>query len=48
MVAIEDRLDRVVDQVGTIILGKERAIRLALSCLLARGHLLNEDLPGMG
>lgn len=48
MAAFEDRLDRVVDQVGTIILGKERVIRLALSCLLARGHLLIEDLPGMG
>lgn len=48
MAALEDHLDRVVQQVGTIILGKERAIRLALSGLLARGHLLIEDLPGMG
>jgi MoxR-like ATPase len=31
-----------------IILGKERQIRLALACLLARGHLLIEDLPGVG
>jgi MoxR-like ATPase len=31
-----------------IILGKEDAIRLAFCCLLARGHLLIEDLPGMG
>jgi len=31
-----------------IILGKQRTIRLALCCLLARGHLLIEDLPGMG
>jgi MoxR-like ATPase len=31
-----------------IILGKERQLRLALSCLLARGHLLIEDLPGVG
>ncbi len=31
-----------------IILGKETQIRLALSCLLARGHLLIEDLPGVG
>jgi MoxR-like ATPase len=37
-----------IQQVGTTILGKERAIRLALACLLARGHLLIEDLPGMG
>jgi MoxR-like ATPase len=33
---------------GEIILGKERQLRLALSCLLARGHLLIEDLPGVG
>ncbi|MEZ5575939.1 MAG: AAA family ATPase [Candidatus Competibacteraceae bacterium] len=45
---LEDRLDLVIQQVGSTILGKERAIRLALSCLLARGHLLIEDLPGMG
>lgn len=34
--------------VGSIVLGKEREIRLALACLLARGHLLIEDLPGVG
>lgn len=33
---------------GNIILGKEKQLRLALACLLARGHLLIEDLPGMG
>src|SRR5712692_3570699 len=38
----------VIQQAGKIILGKERQIRLALACLLARGHLLIEDLPGMG
>jgi MoxR-like ATPase len=32
----------------TIILGKGRALRLALSCLIARGHLLIEDVPGVG
>lgn len=31
-----------------IILGKDQQIKLALSCLLARGHLLIEDLPGLG
>ncbi|HEY3327428.1 MAG TPA: MoxR family ATPase [Novimethylophilus sp.] len=31
-----------------VILGKEPQIRLALACILARGHLLIEDLPGMG
>src|SRR6266568_6892068 len=38
----------VVQQAGKIILGKERQIRLALACLLASGHLLIEDLPGVG
>ena len=31
-----------------IILGKPEAVRLALTCLLARGHLLIEDVPGVG
>ncbi|HSG98148.1 MAG TPA: AAA family ATPase [Woeseiaceae bacterium] len=42
----------VVDQaraaLGRIILGKEEQISLAIACLLARGHLLIEDLPGLG
>lgn len=41
-------LDRVRNALGSIILGKDRQIRLAVSCLLARGHLLIEDLPGLG
>ena len=41
-------LDSVLDAAGSVILGKERELRLALTCLLARGHLLIEDLPGVG
>ncbi len=41
-------LDQVIARTGELILGKERQVRLALACLLARGHLLIEDLPGMG
>ena len=41
-------LAEVVRLAGGIILGKERQIRLSLACLLARGHLLIEDLPGVG
>jgi MoxR-like ATPase len=41
-------LQNVVTQAGKVVLGKERQIRLALACLLARGHLLLEDLPGVG
>lgn len=41
-------IDSAVKEVGKILLGKETQIRLALCCLFARGHLLIEDLPGMG
>jgi MoxR-like ATPase len=41
-------VERVVEAAGRVILGKENQIRLALACLLARGHLLIEDLPGVG
>jgi MoxR-like ATPase len=43
-----DPLEAVIARVGEIVLGKEPQIRLALACLLARGHLLIEDLPGVG
>ena len=39
---------RVIEAAGRIILGKETQVRLALACLLARGHLLIEDMPGVG
>ncbi len=45
---IKDILDNIVKEIGRVILGKEEAIRLSLTCLLARGHLLIEDLPGVG
>src|SRR5512147_3326959 len=41
-------LHAVITQTEQVILGKPRQIRLALTCLLARGHLLIEDLPGVG
>lgn len=41
-------LESAVQQLNTIILGKDQAIRLALTCLVARGHLLIEDIPGVG
>jgi MoxR-like ATPase len=41
-------IEGAVKEVGCILLGKEPQIRLALCCLFARGHLLIEDLPGMG
>ena len=41
-------IESAVEEVGRLLLGKEPQIRLALCCLFARGHLLIEDLPGMG
>jgi len=41
-------LKNVIRQAEQIILGKPQQIRLALACLLARGHLLIKDLPGVG
>ncbi|MEX2326714.1 MAG: AAA family ATPase, partial [Pseudomonadales bacterium] len=45
---MQDVIRKTIDQVGTILLGKEREIKLAVTCLFSRGHLLIEDLPGMG
>ncbi|PKM22353.1 MAG: AAA family ATPase [Gammaproteobacteria bacterium HGW-Gammaproteobacteria-14] len=39
---------RAVEAVSSVVLGKEEQIRLAVACMIARGHLLIEDLPGMG
>ncbi len=44
----KEAIDAAVAAVSTVLLGKSQPIRLALCCLLARGHLLIEDLPGMG
>ena len=41
-------IDGAVREIGRALLGKESQIRLALCCLFSRGHLLIEDLPGMG
>ena len=38
----------LIDAVGRVLLGKEHQVRLSFSCLLAGGHLLIEDRPGMG
>ncbi|MEX0732926.1 MAG: MoxR family ATPase [Aquisalimonadaceae bacterium] len=41
-------INAVLAQAEEIILGKRPQIRLAITCMLARGHLLIEDLPGVG
>lgn len=45
---MQTTISRVAEAVGGILLGKDKQIKLALACLFARGHLLIEDLPGMG
>ena len=43
-----DAIERARSALGQVILGKDQQLTLALACLLARGHLLIEDLPGLG
>jgi MoxR-like ATPase len=38
----------IIDDLSTVIFGKQQQIKLALACLFSEGHLLIEDLPGMG
>jgi len=47
-VTTAQRLSAIAAQLGRIVVGKDDPIRLALACLLARGHLLIEDIPGVG
>ena len=41
-------VESAIARVSEVVVGKEHVIRLAMACLLARGHLLIEDLPGVG
>ncbi|MDX1489830.1 MAG: MoxR family ATPase [Pseudohongiellaceae bacterium] len=45
---MSQKLDAVVAEIGTVLLGKQVQVRLSLCCMIAGGHLLIEDLPGMG
>jgi len=45
---LRSSLDRAIAQVNRIVLGKAAQVRLAFVCLMAAGHLLIEDLPGVG
>jgi len=46
--SVRDVVRRLVDCVGSVIVGKEREIELCVITLLCRGHLLLEDVPGVG
>lgn len=45
---MENVLKPLLDSANTVILGKQLQIKLAVCCILANGHLLIEDLPGVG
>lgn len=43
-----NKIEAAIDLLSAYLHGKDRALRLALTCLFSRGHLLIEDLPGLG
>lgn len=45
---VTDYVDAFTKQICEVIVGKNQAVKLAVACLLARGHLLIEDIPGVG
>jgi MoxR-like ATPase len=45
---VRSQIEAILAQLNRVILGKDAQIRLCLTCLLARGHLLIEDIPGVG
>jgi MoxR-like ATPase len=45
---VAELVEGAVASLGEVILGKEAQLRLCVACLLARGHLLIEDIPGVG
>src|SRR4051812_47432371 len=46
--SVREAMERVVANVGRAVIGKPHQTRLAVTCLVARGHLLLEDVPGVG
>jgi MoxR-like ATPase len=48
MSAHQPQIEAVLAQLDRVILGKPQQLRLCLACLLAKGHLLIEDVPGVG
>lgn len=45
---MRSQLEECLNVINQVLLGKEQQVRLALTCIVAGGHLLVEDLPGMG
>ena len=42
------RIDLILERINAVVVGKKQPVNLAVACLLARGHLLIEDVPGVG
>jgi MoxR-like ATPase len=45
---MQQKLNQVISALNKVVVGKNEAINLAVCCMLAKGHLLIEDIPGMG
>lgn len=45
---LQKQLNQLIDGLNQVLLGKPQQVKLAVTCILANGHLLIEDLPGMG
>ncbi|MCI2284176.1 MoxR family ATPase [Colwellia sp. MSW7] len=45
---MQKTINAILEKIESVVLGKPQECRLALTCILAEGHLLIEDLPGMG
>lgn len=47
-ISAPELLQRIQSHIGELVLGKAEQVKLSLTCLVARGHLLLEDVPGVG
>ena len=47
-IELTELIAATIGQLNRVILGKQHQLRLCVACLLARGHLLIEDIPGVG
>jgi len=45
---IEQKISQVIDEIETVIIGKRDVIRLVICAVLCNGHILIEDVPGVG
>jgi len=45
---LKEKLKKIIENVQKVIIGKEKVIKLALAAMLAEGHILFEDIPGVG